>query len=241
MPSDEEVTVTRPDWYPDELAHAGQEHLDAEYVAGYDRKSANDHVEDVEILKAHGLDGTSVVVDFGGGTGTFAEAVAPFAGKVVVVDVSPAMLGALEDRVRQFALTNVQVVHAGFLSYEHQGEPADFVYSRNALHHLPDFWKAVALKRAANMLQPGGILRLHDLVYSFDPGDEEAVFEAWLANARQRPEEGWTRPELEEHIRHEYSTFSWLLEPILERAGFEILEAIHRPANTYSAYTCRKR
>ncbi len=28
-----------------------------------------------------------------------------------------------------------------------RGEPADFVYSRLALHHLPDFWKVVALER----------------------------------------------------------------------------------------------
>src|SRR5215475_7731072 len=44
-------------------------------------------------------------------------------------------------------LGNVEVLRAGFLSYEHAGPPADFVYSRYALHHLPDFWKAVALAR----------------------------------------------------------------------------------------------
>jgi ubiquinone/menaquinone biosynthesis C-methylase UbiE len=233
--------MNRSGWYPNEMASAGEEHLDPEYVAIYDRKSANDHSEDVAVLQAHGLGPDTVVVDLGGGTGTFAEAVAPHAARVVVVDVSSAMLAALEARVRELGLTNVEMVHAGFLSYEHQGEPADFIYSRNALHHLPDFWKAVALKRAANMLKPGGILRLHDLVYSFDPGDEETVFEPWLANARQRPDEGWTRPELETHIREEYSTFSWLLEPMLEKAGFEILEATHRSGKTYSAYTCCRR
>jgi hypothetical protein len=29
-------------WYPDELAHAGPEHLDAAYVATYDRKASTD-------------------------------------------------------------------------------------------------------------------------------------------------------------------------------------------------------
>jgi hypothetical protein len=44
------------------------------------------------------------------------------------VDVSPIML----DRLREKAagLGNVDVVQAGFLSYEHSGAPADFVYSR---------------------------------------------------------------------------------------------------------------
>ena len=31
--------------------------------------------------------------------------------------------------------------------YEHGGPPADFVFTRNALHQVPDFWKAIALDR----------------------------------------------------------------------------------------------
>lgn len=230
-----------PAWYPDELASAGEEHLDPEYVAMYDRKSATDPSDDVAILRAHGLGPESVVIDLGGGTGTFAEAVAPLCGRVVVVDISPAMLAALRTRIEQNRLSNVEVVQAGLLSYEHHGEPADVVYSRNTLHHLPDFWKAVALSRIAGMLKPGGIFRLHDLVYAFDAADAPEIFEAWLSRAQLRPEDGWTRPELETHIREEYSTFSWLLEPMLERAGFEILDANKRDSKTYGAYTCRKR
>jgi len=60
-------------------------------------------------------------------------------------------------------------VQAGFLSYEHEGNAADIVYSRNALHHLPDFWKAVALERIAGILKPDGTPRLRDLVFDFDP------------------------------------------------------------------------
>ena len=232
--------MERPGWYPEELASAGEEHLDPEYVAAYDRKAALDPVEDVAIMRAHGLGPESVVVDLGGGTGVFAEAVAPLCGRVVVVDISPAMLTALQARIEQQGLGNIEVVQAGFLSYDHQGEPADFVYSRNALHHLPDFWKAVALTRIAGMLKPGGIFRMHDLVYAFDPQEAPEVFEPWLANARQRPEEGFTRPELETHIRTEYSTFSWLLDPMLEHAGFDVLDVFHRPSRTYSAYTCRR-
>ena len=233
--------MQRSGWYPDELASAGDEHLDPEYVAMYDRKSATDPSDDVAILQAHGLGPESVVVDLGGGTGTFAQAVAPLCGRVVVVDISPAMLAALQSRIEQYKLANIEVVQAGLLSYEHQGEPADFIYSRNALHHLPDFWKAVALTRMAGMLKPGGVLRLHDLVYAFDPAEAPEVFEAWLGRAQLRPEDGWTRAELETHIREEYSTFNWLLEPMLERAGFEILTANERDSKTYGAYTCRKR
>ncbi len=44
-------------------------------------------------------------------------------------------------------LDNAEVVKAGFLTYEHQGRPADVIYSRYALQHIPDFWKGVALAR----------------------------------------------------------------------------------------------
>ena len=39
------------------------------------------------------------------------------------------------------------MVEAGFLTYEHQGRPADVIYSRYALQHIPDFWKGVTLAR----------------------------------------------------------------------------------------------
>ncbi|MGI8855021.1 MAG: class I SAM-dependent methyltransferase [Thermomicrobiales bacterium] len=230
-----------PGWVLDELAHAGDEHLDPAYVATYDRKAGTDTTEDLTLLRALGLGKNSVVVDLGAGTGTFALAVAPFCRRVVAVDVSPAMLAIMREKAERAGLTNLEVVHAGFLSYEHRGAPADFVYSRNVLHHLPDFWKALALERVAAVLAPGGVVRLHDLVYSVDPHEAERIIEAWLAGASERPEDGWTRPELETHVREEYSTFSWLLEPMLERAGFDIREASYRPSRTYAAYTCVKR
>jgi SAM-dependent methyltransferase len=233
--------MQRPGWFIDELAHAGDEHLDPDYVTTYDRKASTDPTEDLAVLRASGLDESSIVVDLGAGTGTFAMAVAPLCRRVVAVDVSPAMLAALSARAERSGLTNLEIVHAGFLSYQHRGDPADFVYSRNALHHLPDFWKALALERVAALLRPGGVLRLHDLVFSFDPHEAREIIEAWLANARERPEDGWTRPELETHVREEFSTFSWLLEPMLERAGFEIRENHSRASKIYAAYTCVKR
>ena len=161
--------MTRPGWMIDELAHAGDEHLDPAYVAGYDAKSQTDPSADVALLRSLGMDSNSTVVDLGTGTGAFALTVAPHVRRVVAVDVSPAMLDILRANVARHGMANVESVHAGLLSYEHHGDPADVVYSRNTLHHLPDFWKGIALARAAALLRPGGILRLHDLVYSFDP------------------------------------------------------------------------
>jgi ubiquinone/menaquinone biosynthesis C-methylase UbiE len=229
-----------PRWFPDELAHAGQEHLDPAYVQGYDRKAGTDPTEDVAHLRDLGLNETSALVDLGAGTGTLALAAAAICRRVVAVDVSRAMLAAVREKAKRLGLGNVECVQAGFLTYQHSGEPADFVYSRNALHHLPDFWKGLALDRIAAVLGPGGVLRFRDLVFSFEPREAESVIGAWLARAAERPELGWTRAELEKDVREEYTTYSWLLEPLLERAGFTIREASHDASRVFSAYTCVK-
>jgi hypothetical protein len=52
-------------------------------------------------------------------------------------------------------------------------------------------------------------------------------------------EDGWTRAELEEHVRDEHSTFTWLLEPMFERAGFVIEERGLRDELMLARYVCR--
>lgn len=228
-------------WLLDELAYAGREHLAAEFVAGYDRKQGEpDLTEDLAVLGAYGLTAASTLVDLGAGTGRFAVAAARAVRRVVAVDVSPVMLDALRQRVAAAGVSNVECMRAGFLSYEHPGRPADAVYTRNALHHLPDFWKAIALVRIAAMLRPGGVLRLRDLIFDFQPADAAGVLDRWLDAAPEDPAAGYTRDDLAEHIRCEYSTFRWLLEPMLDAAGFRIVTARFE-RSVFGAYTCIRR
>lgn len=224
----------------DEPAYAGAEHLDPAYVATYEAKAGFDPQPEVSLLRALGGDRTQTLVDLGAGTGALALAAADVYGRVVAVDVSPAMAVVLRRRVRDDRAARVEVVQAGLLSYQHRGAPADVVYSRNALHQLPDFWKTLALHRIAAMLRPGGILRLRDLVFSVDPPDVDAVVEAWLGAAPADARAGWTRAELAAHVRGEHSTFSWLLEPMLERVGFTIEEASYDASKAFAAYVCRR-
>ncbi len=49
---------------------------------------------------------------------------------------------------------------------------------------------------------------------------------------------GWTRAELETHLRDEYSTFTWLFEPMLVQAGFEVREATYSESRIYADYVC---
>ena len=225
----------------DELAFAGPEHLDPRYVEGYDRKARFDPDEDLALLRARGFGAGSTLIDLGAATGTFAVAAASEAERVIAVDPSPVMVAAAKAKAAERRVTNVECVQAGFLTYAHTEEPVDFVYSRNALHHLPDFWKAIALERVAALLRPGGVFRLRDIVFACEPSEADAVVAAWLDTAAPSGDVGWTRRELETHLRDEHSTFTWLLEPMLERAGFEIAQADHSSLQVYAAYVCVRR
>jgi FkbM family methyltransferase len=230
-------------WWLDELAHAGREHFDELHARRYDAKMDAQAAEEIRLLQDAGvLDETCSVVDIGAGTGQFTLAVAPVCRRVVAVDVSPVMLERLAENVARCGASNVDVVRAGFLTYRHEGEPADVVYSRLALHHLPDFWKAIALRRIADMLRPAGVLRLSDVVYSFAPADAESRIEAWITETMSADvERGWTRAEFAEHVRDEHSTFTWLLEPMIERAGFDTIDASYSASGVFAHYLCRKR
>jgi len=150
----------RPGWLIDEIANAGRENVDVAHVERYDAKMDSRAADEVALLRSAGLGASSVIVDLGSGTGQFALAVATTCQRVVAVDVSPVMIERLRRKIDEAAITNVEVVAAGFLTYNHTGDPADVAYSRYALHHLPDFWKVMALRRVHSMLRPGGVFRL---------------------------------------------------------------------------------
>jgi cyclopropane fatty-acyl-phospholipid synthase-like methyltransferase len=223
-------------WLLDELALAGPEHVDPAVVGAYDRKAGFDPAPDIALLRELGLDEDSTLLDFGAGSGTFALAAAPVAERVVAIDVSPAMVATLRAKVEVESVGNVECVQAGFLTYEHVGEPADVVYSRNALHHLPDFWKGIALSRVASILRSGGVLRLRDLVYSFDPADAERFLGSWIASGAASSSVGWTSDELRAHVRDEHSTFAWILEDLLQHVGFQLEDVRYDASKIFGDY-----
>ena len=227
-------------WVLDELAHAGRENLDAQHVARYDGiEDAAAEVE-VQLLRGLGMDRSSIVVDLGAGTGQFAIAAAPHVRQVIAVDISPVMLSALRANIARSGDDNVQCVLGGFLSYQHAVEPADFVYSRWALHHLPDFWKSIALARIHDLLAPRGVLRLWDVVYNFAVHEAEDRIEQWCSSL-PADGAGWIRADLEEHVRDEHSTYSWLLEPMIEQAGFDIADRSYTADGMFARYVLRRR
>ena len=176
------------------------------------------------IIKLLDLDSNSTVIDMGAGTGAFALHAAKHCRKVYAVDVSSAMLERCRKKSEEMGLSNVLYCHGGFLTYDHEAEPADAIVSIAVLHHLPDFWKLVALRRAAGMLKKGGRFFLFDIVFPSAAEDLEDKLDGWVRSiAKQSGHE--LAAEAEIHIREEYSTYDWVMEGLLKRAGFEIESA----------------
>ena len=129
-------------------------------------------------------------------------------------------------------------IHAGFLNYHHAGDLADLVIVKAALHHLPDFWKQVALLKINKMVKMGGQLYLHDVVFQFNPQDYFSKVNAWISGF-ERLAGSQFRREAEIHIRDEHSTFGWIMEGMLHRAGFAIAKS--RSGDEFvTEYACRK-
>ena len=224
-------------WLIDELSCVGEEHLDEVFVRGYDHKAQFDPTDDIHHLRQLGLTRESSVIEFGSGTGTFAIAVASYCKSVIAVDPSPAMNAQLHASIEKANIRNLSISNAGFLTYRPSTEPVDFIFTRNALHHLPDFWKSLALLKMRSMLAPHGIIRIKDIIFDFHPEETKEEIEQWMSGAVDDSSLGWTADELVEHVRREYSTFSWIFELMLQRTGFEVIDRDYR-RNVYGTYTC---
>ena len=161
--------------------------------------------------------------------------------RVVAVDVSAQMLAVIEAKAARLGVGNLECVRAGFLSYEHTGSPADFVYSRHALHHLPDFWKAIAVERIASMLHPGRPAPVAGSRVRVRSEGGASTHRCVARRRRRAQRRRLDASELQEHLCNEHSTFSWLLEPMIERAGFVIERASFDELGVRGAYVCRRR
>jgi len=218
---------TFPKWQYNEMKLIGVDYTDVSEVEAYDlrmKKLRNIQKEIEEIINSVGLTRDQVLLEFGIGTGDLAIEVAKQCSKVIAVDVSPTMLEYAKNKAKNQGVYSIDFYQAGFLTYEHSGEPLDVVVSQLALHHLPDFWKLVALKRVNSILKKGGKFYLRDTVYSFDTDNYKKFFNTWLNGIKQVAGEELAY-DTEIAVRDEYSTYDWIMEGLIRRAGFEIERA----------------
>lgn len=228
-----------PQWQWDEMQQVGTDFADPREVAAYDERMATFRDVDAENrrrLEMLDLPPGAALLDVGSGTGAFARAAARAGVRVCAVDVSAAMLTYLAERAAAEGLRGITTQHAGFLTMDFPPAGFDAVVSWAALHHLPDAWKLVALRRIARVLRPGGQLLLGDVVFSPAPGEApESCFERFVASVPTM------RDGAVGHVAREFSTYDWILEGLLERAGFEILSWQPSPAGSFLVCLARRK
>ena len=215
---------TLPDWWYDDLNQVGLDFADPEQVATYDGRQRGSATDDRALLKSLAVTRATAMADIGCGTGILVCEAADQARSVRAIDISPAMLAATKARATNLGLSNITYEQAGFLTFAASGD-LDLIISKNALHHLPDMWKAVALTRLRDALRPGGRICIRDVAFNCAPDALPRAVESWAAHMAR--ETGYTRQEVAGHVRDEHSTFSWVITRMIEEAGFRVLNHTH--------------
>lgn len=227
----------RPLWLFDEEDQSGVNYMELETARKYDKRHEQFRDFESEFQRINGrihLKSSDSVIDFGCGTGAFSIQAAPHCRKIFAVDISATMLALLNEKKAEKQLSNIETIQAGFLTYEHKSEPVDVLLSSIALHHLPDFWKMVALNRIASMLKPNGVFYLFDVIFHFPIAEWKDKMEQ-IADEMSRS----AGNEAFVHLKQEFSTFDWIIEGMLKRTGF-VIDHIYDDISFCRAYLCRK-
>lgn len=230
----------QPAWWFDEFRHFGVNFDDSEQVETYDSRQGTNLDTERELAKQLGIGAEMRVIEFGPGTGALSRACALEGAEVISVDISQAMLNYSQKSAEALNIAHkMTFINRGFLSYSHQGDSVDVILTQFAFHHVPDFWKAIALRKMNRILKVGGKLYLRDVVYSFDIDDSIQAIDTWIDTVASSGDDGFSHEEFEAHVREEFSTFGWIIEGLLQRTGFKIEKAEYT-APTYANYLCIK-
>jgi 2-polyprenyl-3-methyl-5-hydroxy-6-metoxy-1,4-benzoquinol methylase len=220
------------DWYYTQRRRVG---LDTAVAAIYDRHDDGD-VRARQALTMLGVQRGWRIADIGCGNGVLACEAALLGAEVDAIDISPAML-ALADIYARDRKARIRTQPAGLLSFTYQPNSYDLIVSEFTLHHLPDFWKAVALSRIYNALKPGANFYLRDIVFVSMPDGSERDVEGWAEFSTKNHD--FERDSVMTHMRDEYSTFGWVMERMLTEVGFTLVSADYH-APLHGTYLLKK-
>src|SRR5437762_1213716 len=184
----------------------------------------------IDLMRPLGL------AEVGWGNGVLACEAALMGAEVDAIDISPAMLALANIQARDRKVA-IRTQPAGMLSFAYQPNSYDVIVSEFTLHHLPDFWKAVALARIYAALKPGANFYLRDIVFVSTPDGTERDVEQWADFTIKNHD--FQREGVVTHMRDEYSTFGWVIERMLTDVGFT-LQSVDYHAPLHGTYLLRK-
>lgn len=138
-----------------------------------------------------------VVADLGVGTGSLAETLAPFVGRVIGVDRSAEMLAAAEHRLREF--DNVELLEGELEQLPVPDATVDVGILALVLHYVVD--PPAVLAEVHRALKPGGRLILADMrLHDRGPSYAQEMGHVWPGFEKERVE-GWLRGAGMESVR----------------------------------------
>ncbi|MFW5713514.1 MAG: class I SAM-dependent methyltransferase [Brevefilum sp.] len=115
----------------------------------------------------------SSILEIGCGTGIVSLGIAPQAGEVVGVDISPKMIALAEEKARKSNCENVTFQEADAYDLPFEDESFDIVLLTNLLHVVAE--PTTVLKEAHRVLRTGGVLATVT-----DCMAEHVPFRVWL-------------------------------------------------------------
>jgi len=233
------MTQSHSSWQYDESKPVGRDYGSESEADIYDASHADFRdikAESNRVLDTLAIEQGATILDFGSGTGTFAIEAARRGARVHAIDVSRSMLARAKSKADQEGVSGIEFHNAGFLTYEHPESSADAIVTTFAFHHLPDFWKGISLKRIYRMLKPGGQFYIHDVIIE-ESGSLENI--ALFINQQKEAGGAFLRDDAEGHFRDEYSTYDWVIDGLLSRAGFSVINK-HIDGGVIGTYLCRK-
>jgi 2-polyprenyl-3-methyl-5-hydroxy-6-metoxy-1,4-benzoquinol methylase len=220
------------DWYYNQRRKIG---LDSAVASLYDGHDDSD-LRARTALAALGVKPGWRIADIGCGNGVLACEAAMMGAEVDAIDISPAMLALAQICARDRKVA-IRTQSAGLLSFAYQPNSYDLIVSEFTLHHLPDFWKAVAMSRIYSALKPGGCFFLRDIVFVSTPDGRDRDIAQWADfNIKNH---GFSRDSVVTHMRDEHSTFGWVIERMLTDIGFTLVSADYH-APLHGTYVLRK-
>ncbi|MEL6607862.1 MAG: class I SAM-dependent methyltransferase [Pseudomonadota bacterium] len=176
------------------------------------------------------LSTTDKVIELGAGTSSTALALAPGVARYLATDISSEMVRIGREKLADAEIDTLDIEVGGFDTPAYQGAGFDAVLAFNVLHLVPDIPRA--LKSAAGMLRPGGLLITKTVCLGSRSLPMRTVFKTMIAGMQAfgkapKPVHFPTVGGMDRHVI---------------AAGFDLLETGNYPAKAPSRYiVARKR
>ena len=135
-------------WEYNENKQVGTDYSNTLNVESYDshmQKVRNYEEEAKKIIQYLKVDKNSRIIEIGTGTGHFAISASKYVNEVYALDISKNMINYAKQKAQNNNISNIKWLNIGFIRLNEENK-FDGAITKGALHHLPDFWKFVALK-----------------------------------------------------------------------------------------------